>query len=179
MASTGEYISFLDDDDVRLPGSIDVQMNLLQARPDAGFVYGRASIGDDECRPSGNFYPQTCPQGDIFWELLTQNFIPCGSAVFRRSAVVSLGLLDDTIPGLDDWDLWIRLSLAGAEFVAVPQVAAYYRQTPGSMSTNHERMLASASGLIPAQSVGRATNGSWAKSQPGAIPARSSDGIRS
>src|SRR5687768_3535398 len=42
IAATSEYISFLDDDDVRLPGSIDAQVESLEARPDAGMIYGRA-----------------------------------------------------------------------------------------------------------------------------------------
>ena len=110
VASRGEYISFLDDDDTRLPGSLDLQIELLAQNPDAALVYGRALYADHEGRVGDDLYPIECPQGDIFWQLLTQNFIPCGSAVFRRSAVVSLGLLDDTIPGLDDWDLWIRIA---------------------------------------------------------------------
>ena len=110
VASQGEYLSFLDDDDTRLPGSLDLQIDLLAQNPAAALVYGRALYADHEGQVSNELYPIECPQGDIFWELLTQNFIPCGSAVFRRSAIVSLGLLDDTIPGLDDWDLWIRIA---------------------------------------------------------------------
>jgi glycosyltransferase involved in cell wall biosynthesis len=110
VASQGEYISFLDDDDTRLPGSLDLQIDLLAQNPDAALVYGQALYADHDGQVSDELYPLECPQGDIFWELLTQNFIPCGSAVFRRSAIVGLGLLDDTIPGLDDWDLWIRIA---------------------------------------------------------------------
>src|SRR5256714_8075629 len=110
VASKGEYISFLDDDDTRLPGSLDLQIELLAQNPHAALVYGQALYADHEGQVSGELYPIECPQGDIFWQLLTQNFIPCGSAVFRRSAVVQMGLLDDTIPGLDDWDLWIRIA---------------------------------------------------------------------
>ncbi|HJZ81259.1 MAG TPA: hypothetical protein VKD91_12970, partial [Pyrinomonadaceae bacterium] len=55
-------------------------------------------------------YPSKCPQGDILWELLVRNFIPSGSVIFRRSCLAQIGLLDDRIPGLDDWDLWIRIA---------------------------------------------------------------------
>ena len=110
VASRGEYVSFLDDDDTRLPGSLDSQIELLARNPDAALIYGQALYADQEGQVSDELYPLECPQGDVFWQLLTQNFIPCGSAVFRRSAIVSLGLLDDAIPGLDDWDLWIRIA---------------------------------------------------------------------
>ena len=128
VASKGEYISFLDDDDTRLPGSLDLQIDLLAQNPDAALVYGRALYADQDGRVSDEVYPLECPQGDILWELLTQNFIPCGSAVFRRSAIVSLGLLDDTIPGLDDWDLWIRIAEL-YQIVAVEQPVVTWRRS--------------------------------------------------
>jgi glycosyltransferase involved in cell wall biosynthesis len=127
VASQGEYISFLDDDDTRLPGSLDLQIDLLAQNPDAALVYGRALYADHEGQVSDELYPIDCPQGDIFWELLTHNFIPCGSAVFRRSAIVSLGLLDDTIPGLDDWDLWIRIAELYPVVAVEPPVVTWRR----------------------------------------------------
>src|ERR1700749_4613661 len=38
--SSGQYISFLDDDDERLPGSLDMQVERLEAEPSAGMIYG-------------------------------------------------------------------------------------------------------------------------------------------
>ena len=128
VASKGAYISFLDDDDTRLPGSLDLQIELLGRNPDSALVYGQALYADHEGQVSDELYPLECPQGDIFWQLLTQNFIPCGSAVFRRSAIVSLGLLDDTIPGLDDWDLWIRIAELHP-VVAVEQPVVTWRRS--------------------------------------------------
>jgi glycosyltransferase involved in cell wall biosynthesis len=110
LAGTSDYVSFLDDDDVRLPGSLDLQLAALQSAPEAGLVYGRMSVGDESCEPGGETLPLSCPQGDVFWKLLRRNFIPCGSVVFRKSCLSRVGLLDETIPGLDDWDLWVRIA---------------------------------------------------------------------
>jgi hypothetical protein len=104
-----------------------LQIELLAQTPDAALVYGQALYADQEGQVSDELYPLECPQGDIFWQLLTQNFIPCGSAVFRRSAVVRLGLLDDTIPGLDDWDLWIRIAELYAVVAAEEPVVTWRR----------------------------------------------------
>src|SRR3712207_6699120 len=38
LVSTADYVAFLDDDDLRLPGSLDRQRAVLEARPAAGFV---------------------------------------------------------------------------------------------------------------------------------------------
>src|SRR5256885_5739615 len=106
LKSSGEYLTFLDDDDARLAGSLDLQVEALDSAPDVGLVYGQALIADVKGMTGEDFYPKHCPQGDVFWELLSRNFIPCGTAVFRRSCLFRTGLLDQSIPGIDDWDLW-------------------------------------------------------------------------
>ena len=110
LASTGEFVNFLDDDDVRLPGTLDEQAEVLESIPDVGLVYGQAHMGDQDCAPTGSFYPEQCLQGDVFWELLEQNFIPCGSVLFRKSCVRRVGLLNRNVAGVDDWDLWVRIA---------------------------------------------------------------------
>jgi glycosyltransferase involved in cell wall biosynthesis len=132
LASSGEFITFLDDDDVRLQGSLDVQCDALASAPEAGFVYGQAILGDQNCLPTRYVYPNPCPQGDIFWELLERNFIACPSAVFRRSCLYRIGLPGTTIPGIEDWDLWIRLAELYSVVAVEQPVAIYRRATPDS-----------------------------------------------
>ncbi|HKC62023.1 MAG TPA: glycosyltransferase family A protein [Pyrinomonadaceae bacterium] len=110
LASRGEYLSFLDDDDVRLEGSLDKQVDALDSAPEAGLVYGQAILGAEDGSRTDSLYPERCPDGDVFWELLSQNFVPCGTALFRRSCLSRIGLLDPGISGIDDWDLWVRIA---------------------------------------------------------------------
>jgi glycosyltransferase involved in cell wall biosynthesis len=141
-ASTSEYVGFLDDDDLRLPNSLDVQLNLLEAQPEAGMIYGRALYGDEQCRPKGDSYPDFCPQGDIFWQLMQWNFIPCLTVVFRRTCLERVGMLDETAAGVDDWDLWVRISEL-YPVLATDQAVAIWRQptpTSGQFSFRAERM---------------------------------------
>ena len=132
VASRGEYISFLDDDDTRLSDSLDVQIKALEREPQAGLIYARAIWGDQLGVAEDRSYPLDCPQGDIFWQLLTRNFIPCGSAVFRRSCLSRVGLLDDRIPGLDDWDLWVRIAEIYPMMAVEIPVIIWRRSTPAS-----------------------------------------------
>lgn len=131
-ASSCEYISFLDDDDERLPGSLDMQVERLEAEPRAALIYGQALIVGDGAADAQRLYPKHCPRGDIFWELLGQNFIPCGSAVFRRSSLMSVGLLDEKVPGIDDWDLWLRMAERFNVTAVEQPVYSWRRSAPGS-----------------------------------------------
>ena len=111
-SSSAEYISFLDDDDLRVPGSLDVQLAALEESPEIALVYGQALIDGARKELNQDRYPLNCPTGDVFWHLLTQNFIPSGATLFRRSCLKHVGLLNKSIAGVDDWDLWIRISAA-------------------------------------------------------------------
>lgn len=131
-ASSGKFISFLDDDDERLSGSLDMQVERLEAEPRAGMIYGQALIVGGGGASAQRLYPKHCPRGDIFWELLEQNFIPCGSAVFRRSSLMRVGLLDERVPGIDDWDLWLRMAEHFNVTATEQPVYSWRRSAPGS-----------------------------------------------
>lgn len=146
LNSEGEYITFLDDDDTRLAGSLDRQIGVLQTEPDAGLIYGQAILGNQDGRITRKAYPRNCPQGDLFWILLSRNFIPCGSAVFRRSCLDRVGVLNRRIPGLDDWDLWVRIA-QHYPVIALEQPVMVWRQsTPASkQGTSHAAQMVSLS----------------------------------
>ena len=132
LASSGDYVSFLDDDDVRLPKTLDLQIDLLDADPQAGMIYGRALLDAGNGTSHGKSYPRACPQGDLFWQLVRRNLIPCGSAVFRRSCIFALGFPDAAIPGIDDWDLWVRIAEIYPIMATEIPVIVWRRSTPVS-----------------------------------------------
>jgi glycosyltransferase involved in cell wall biosynthesis len=132
LNSGGEFITFLDDDDRRIPGSLDLQSEALAASPTAGLIYSQAVVVDQSGLTTGDFNPRRAPQGDVFWELLSRNFIPCGTALFRRSCLFRVGLLDQSVPGIDDWDLWIRISAHYHVLALEKPVLFWRRSTPAS-----------------------------------------------
>jgi glycosyltransferase involved in cell wall biosynthesis len=131
ISSTAPYVAFLDDDDVRLAGSLDTQIELLEAEPDAGMIYGKALYGNEQCEPAGDSYPDACPRGDVFWDLLIWNFIPCPTVVFRRACISRLGLLEEDAPGIEDWDLWVRIAEV-YPVLALEEPVAIWRQPTSS-----------------------------------------------
>jgi len=130
-ASSSEYVAFLDDDDERLPGSLDRQADALDAEPRASLAYGQvqfASAQDD--RLTGEISPRKCLRGDVFWDLMRYNFIYVPSTLARRERVIAVGAF--VADCLEDWHLWLRL-VERAPIVAVESPVAVYRVAdPGS-----------------------------------------------
>lgn len=143
MASSAEFVAFLDDDDLRLPGSIDRQLQLLSEHPEASFVYGRVHlVGADDNRRDDRPHPPELFTGDIFWQLLDGNFIQVASVLVRRKCIEGVGLFDPTVDGVEDWDAWIRLAEAH-QVLAVTEPVAVYRvstRNSGQMSSNRLAM---------------------------------------
>ncbi|HKP37575.1 MAG TPA: glycosyltransferase [Pyrinomonadaceae bacterium] len=111
MHAEGEYISFLDDDDLRLPGSLDLQAAQLDMHSDAGFVCGAMVMVDQQYQATGEITRPGHPSGDVFWHILGLDFPAMGlSTLIRKTCFLSIGLLHKDLPGIDDWDLLVRLA---------------------------------------------------------------------
>ena len=141
--STGEFLAFLDDDDLRLPKSLDVQAELLARDKDLGFVYGQVHIGDTEtCRPTGETRPKHCPTGDIFWQLVRGNFVYIASVLVRRRHMEEIGLFSSDVLGTEDWDAWLRLAAISRAGAVQAPVAVYrdFSHNSGQTSSNWPKM---------------------------------------
>jgi len=142
-ATESEFVAFLDDDDLRLPGSLAAQLAALEADPGAGFVYGPVLLGDPEtCEPTGEVSLEECPSGDIFWRLVEGNFIHLPSVVARRSCLEAVGPFEPSVTGVEDWDMWMRLA-ERYTVAAVSEPVAIYRKfarTSGQTSSNRVKM---------------------------------------
>jgi glycosyltransferase involved in cell wall biosynthesis len=147
--SRSEYVAFLDDDDLRLPGSLDRQLQVLAHNPQAALVYAPVLIGDEQGHPTGASYPESCPTGDVFWELLTNNFIPMPSVIARKQHLIGAGLFESSLRPVRDWDLWLRVA---EKFVvtAVDEPVAIYRKwnvSANQMSANPARLYPAAAAV--------------------------------
>lgn len=142
LISNADFVAFLDDDDLRLPDSLDAQVRALEASPSAAFCYGQAMIADPLRQlPTGEILPQRCPTGDIFWELLEKNFIPVPSVVARRKTLVEGEMFTDE-KGVEDWELWLRMTETRPVAVVQEPVALYRKpnSTSGQLSSDFTTM---------------------------------------
>lgn len=133
LHSQGEYISFLDDDDRRLPGSLDRQAAALAANPEAGFVCGAICMADQDYQLTGE---TICPDpqgGDVFWKILELDFPVMGLAtLIRKECFLRTGLLRQHLMGIDDWDIFTRLAELYPALVIPEPVGIYREPTPYS-----------------------------------------------
>src|SRR5687768_17325120 len=111
LASSADYIAFLDDDDLRLPGTLDLQLEKLVTDPGVGFVCGPVLCAAQNGELTGEVSSPKRGSGDMFWELLRLEFpvFPL-TVVMRKACFFSVGLFDNAIPGVDDWDLLVRVA---------------------------------------------------------------------
>ena len=135
-AARGEWVAFLDDDDLWSPTKLRAQLDAA-ARARADFVYGSAVVVDEALRVR---HRQPAPPAHgIAREMLVRNAIPGGgSNVMARTALVRrLRGFDASLSVLADWDLWIRLALQ-APAAACPSVLVAYLSHPGNMVVRGE-----------------------------------------
>ena len=142
--ASGAYVSFLDADDVVAPTKLASQAAVLDADSRLGWTYCDVRIDDEATGKrtlvSERFrYQDRRLDGWLFPELVRGNFIPAISPLIRRPALAAAGGFDPSLPALEDWDLWLRLSLvAPARYVAEP--LATYRMRASGMSRDRARM---------------------------------------
>ena len=110
--SRGKYIAYLDDDDIYYPNHLETLVNFLEssdykvAYTDAYRVLrkkenGAFVTGVRELKYSYDF---------DYDRILVANFVPVLCVIHEKACLDAVGLFDESIVTLGDWDLWIRLS---------------------------------------------------------------------
>ena len=132
----GEWIAFLDSDDVWLPAKIERQ---LASSPAALTFTDRFNFGERGDLAELQSAVTPMQGGDIFEALLLQNFITATSVMIRRDLFERYGGFDTTLNGTEDWDLWLRVA-ADHPIGFCPEPLVRYRLHAGGISRNFARM---------------------------------------
>ncbi|PZV06832.1 MAG: glycosyl transferase family A [Leptolyngbya sp.] len=133
--ATGEFISFIDADDLWSIDKLEQQVQALNHHPQAGVAYSWTAFVDEQ----GEFLyarESSYLEGDVYPQLLVRNFISSGSNILvRRSVIETVGLFDPQLQSVEDWEYYLRLA-THCHFAVVKQHQIFYRKSSRSMATN-------------------------------------------
>ena len=137
MRATGEYVAFLDSDDLWAARKLERQIETLRARVECRWCY-TAFLQVDRC---GNPLPEETTrrwvphEGDIFEQVVTTRAsIRTPSVVATRQLIAQAGGFDEAMLSGEDYDLWLRLALY-SEAAVIDEPLVYVRRH----DENHSR----------------------------------------
>lgn len=147
--ASGEFLAYLDADDMWYPHKLEQQVAFLDAHPEYGLVHSDLTIVDDNDRVIvQDFNRETgrsVPRGQCVTDLLCNGHIQIASVVERRICYDRAGGFDERLGFHEDYLQWIQVALHGYAVGYIDEPLAMYRRRTDSASTNHAKM---AEGII-------------------------------
>ncbi|WP_310415802.1 glycosyltransferase family A protein [Chamaesiphon sp. OTE_8_metabat_110] len=137
----GEYIKFLDSDDVLLLDCIETQVAQLSRLPDGtkAIVYGDVLWTDRQLQPISNYPSQPQPpEMDAIAAIISHSPVT-SCPIHKREYLLEVGGFDPFLITRHENNLHLRLVLAGVHFVYAPCLVYKYRQY-----NDHRRLSQSA-----------------------------------
>lgn len=147
--ASGDYIAFLDADDVWHPSKLAEQMGVFDRSPSTQMVYCDYDLIADgsqlirDVHPTqpctivdGKIVPSEHYWSDVFCQLALRCFIQTSTVILRKSVLAKVGKFDTTLLYAEDLDLWLRIAYTG-EVVRLPATRSSYRLRLGSVTSTH------------------------------------------
>jgi len=138
----GDYMAFLDSDDLWLPTKIERQVEALNEKPDVGLVYTGVEFIDTHGNPYDGDLSWDAPKRQVLYEDLMTNNIVTGttsSAMIRRTCFEKVGLFDESMNTCEDLDLYRRIARY-YKFHKIDFPLVKFRIHPGNTQHNASAM---------------------------------------
>jgi glycosyltransferase involved in cell wall biosynthesis len=125
--ASGEYVAFLDDDDLWLPEKLAFQLQVFAENPDVGLIASGWNYINAAGAQTNVIRPWLwCPQLNLNVLIFEYPALPSVTMV-RRDWAARSGGFDVSLPAYEDWDLGLRLSYLGCPMAWGKEVVASYR----------------------------------------------------
>jgi glycosyltransferase involved in cell wall biosynthesis len=148
--ATGEYIAFLDGDDLWLPDKLEKHITHLQKNPRVGVSFSRSAFIDEKGKALGIYQMPKLTKitPDL---ILRRNPIGNGSApVIRRQVLEAIAYqdrgktcyFDPNLAHFEDVECWLRISLlTDWQTEGIPEALTLYRVNSRGASTNLDKQI--------------------------------------
>lgn len=105
----GEFVAFLDDDDIWEPDKLQLQLEVLKKNRDIGLVYCKRFFFNDKGERD-NRSQKKLIRGNVFEQMLVKNYIATSTAMVRKECFGKVGLFDEKLPSQQDHDMFLRIA---------------------------------------------------------------------
>jgi glycosyltransferase involved in cell wall biosynthesis len=169
-AAKGEFLAFIDGDDLATPQRLQSSIAALREYPDSALSYGRIDLIDETGHTLSRRRSSRYRSGWIAGELRYRNFIPFSAITVRQCAFEQIGGFDESIRSSEDWEFLWRLATkfevrfvdeclilyrvrAASKTMDIEAKAAAYRSIQERMFEGNIPRIALASGSIGLGSI--------------------------
>jgi glycosyltransferase involved in cell wall biosynthesis len=149
--ATGEYLAWINSDDLLLPGALRRVAAVFDADPEVMWAYGRCRVVDEhgkEIRKPITAYKNLLLRRFSYRKLLLENFISQPATFFRRAVFDEVGLLREERHYDMDYDLWLRLGRRYEPAVVDAYLAEFRMHTSSKTNQGFEESLRAANELV-------------------------------
>ncbi|MEZ6030849.1 MAG: glycosyltransferase family 2 protein [Hyphomonadaceae bacterium] len=142
-AATGEFIAFLDDDDVWMAKNVVNHIAMLEADPKLDGVFGQIVCTDMDLRPIMEPWPSSAPDNSdaLVKDMLSGYYPQLAGTVVRTRVRDEIGLFDESLLGDQDWDWQLRVARRRHVGFTPTQCVLFRQRPPGSFDKLRLRRL--------------------------------------
>lgn len=139
--SSGKYIALLDQDDLWYPQKLEIQINYLKEHPDTALLYSDCNYIDENDNINFRLFEKNKSyQGNVFKELIIDNFIPIPTVLIKKEVLEKVGLFLENYTFAEEHELYIRIA-KDHKIGYIDEPLAGYRVHDSNLSKQIDRSI--------------------------------------